>query len=92
MYAVSSPLTVAFLGYLMSKKLRAKLYLEIADVWPDVFIELGYLKNKFIIFLLRKMEIFSYNHAHYILTLTRGVKENIQGKLGKKNKIFSFFR
>lgn len=87
-YAVSSPLTVALLGYLMSKKLRAKLYLEIADVWPDVFIELGYLKNKWVIFFLRKMEILSYNHAHYILTLTRGVMENIQGKIGKKNKIF----
>ena len=87
-YAVSPPLTVALLGYLMSKRLKAKYYLEVADVWPDVFIELGYLKNKFIIFLLRKMEIFLYNNSHRIIALTKGIIENIQAKIGKKNKIF----
>lgn len=87
-YAVSPPLTIALLGFLMSKRFKAKFYLEIADVWPDVLIELGFLKNKFIILLLRKMEIFSYNHAHYIFVLTRGIRENIQDKINKKNKIF----
>lgn len=86
-YAVSPSLSVGLLGYLMSRRLKAHYYLEIADLWPDVFISMGYLKNKAIIKFLRKIEMFCYQKARFIIALTQGITENIQRKIPDEKKV-----
>jgi len=86
-YAISSPLSVALLGLLLSKRLKAKFYLEITDLWPDVFVTMEYLKNKFVLSLLRKIELSCYQRAKYIIALSRGIQKNIQSKTQQKEKV-----
>jgi glycosyltransferase involved in cell wall biosynthesis len=83
-YAVSPPLTTAALGLHMSKRLKAKLFVEISDVWPDVLIETGFLKNRFLINRLRKVEKKCYQRASRIIALTKGIQVNIQNKIPEK--------
>ena len=80
-YAVSPPLITAGLGLYMSKRLDAKFFLEISDVWPDVLIEVGFLKNRFLINRLRKLEMRCYARASRIMALTKGIQVNIQKKI-----------
>jgi glycosyltransferase involved in cell wall biosynthesis len=80
-YAVSTPLTVGILGYRLSRSLRAAFVFEVTDVWPDVHVQMGFLRNRFLITLLKKMEIFCYKKARAIVALSEGIKNNIQAKI-----------
>ncbi len=88
-YAISPPLTTVRLGLYMSKRLKAKFIMEVSDAWPDVLIEMGFLKNPLLKYLLRKLALKCYNEASTIIALTRGIQKNIQNKIPeKKEKVF----
>jgi glycosyltransferase involved in cell wall biosynthesis len=86
-YAVSTPLTVGVLGYVFCKVFTAKFIFEVTDLWPDVFIEMGLLKNKILINFLRKMELFCYRKAKNIVALGKGIQTNIQSRVQHKEKV-----
>ncbi len=75
---VSSPTFFSiFSAYFIAKAKHAKFILEIRDLWPGIFIELGILTNKYIIAILTKIEMFFYKQADLVITVTQGFKDNI---------------
>ncbi|MYL30807.1 glycosyltransferase [Halobacillus halophilus] len=83
-YATSTPLTVGIPAVLASRIKRIPMVFEIRDVWPDVPIELGILKNKWMIGAARKLEGWIYAHAVHLVTLSDAMKENVQSKVPGK--------
>lgn len=83
--ATSTPLTIAIPG--IWKKWRSKIpfVFEIRDVWPEGPIQQGYVKNKFLIWLLRKIEKFIYHRADYLVPLSTGMKADILTRVDVKN-------
>lgn len=86
-YATSTPLTVGIPTLLISKLKRKKYVFEVRDVWPDVPIEMGFIKSKLLQNLLFKMEKTIYKHAEHIVVLSEGMKKNLLQKGIKKDKI-----
>ncbi len=86
-YAVSTPLTVGILGHIFCKLFKAKFIFEVTDLWPDVFIEMGLLKNRIIIIFLKKMELFCYRKAQTIITISKLLQKKIQSRVKKKEKV-----
>ena len=67
-FATSTPLTIALSGYIFSKIHRVEFIFEVRDVWPDIPIGLGVLKNKLlIVLLLKRYEYFIYKKADHII-------------------------
>jgi glycosyltransferase involved in cell wall biosynthesis len=85
-YAVSTPLTVGFLGVLLCKLKRIPFVFEVTDVWPDAAIHTGVIKNKFIIFFSRIIESISYKYSSKIICLTDGIRNTIVKKGIKLDK------
>lgn len=56
---------------------RAKLVLDIRDLWPAAIVELGVLKNKFIINTLEFFEKAFYRQAASIVVVTNSFKKNL---------------
>ena len=83
--ATSTPLTIAIPG--IWKKWRSKIpfVFEIRDVWPEGPIQQGYVKNKFLIWLLRKIEKFIYHRTDYLVPLSTGMKADILTRVDVKN-------
>lgn len=79
-YAVSTPLTVGFLGYIISRLRGIPYVFEVTDVWPDAPVACGVVKNKALIKLAHWLEMFCYNKAAHIVGLTRGICDNIIAK------------
>lgn len=79
-YAVSTPLTVGFLGYIISRLRGVPYVFEVTDVWPDAPVACGVVKNKALIKLAHWLEMFCYNKAAHIVGLTRGICDNIIAK------------
>jgi glycosyltransferase involved in cell wall biosynthesis len=51
--------------------------MEIRDLWPAIFVELGVLKNYFIIRLLEYLEHALYNRSVQIITVTEAFRQNL---------------
>lgn len=79
-YAVSTPLTVGLLGYMVSRLRGVKYVFEVSDVWPDAPVACGVVKNKLLIKLAHMLEMFCYRKADHIIGLSRGICDNIISK------------
>ncbi len=79
-YAVSTPLTVGLLGYLVSRAHRCPFVFEVTDVWPDAAVAVGVVHNRALIRAAGGLERFCYRKAARIVALTEGIRDNIVAK------------
>lgn len=73
----SPPLLVGIPGLLLSKWKRVPLVVEIRDLWPESAIEMGILKNKWLIRLSYRFEKYLYSKARLINVLTPAFRERL---------------
>jgi glycosyltransferase involved in cell wall biosynthesis len=76
-FASSTPLTVSVPGILAARIKGIPFYFEVRDLWPDIPIAMGYLKNPFLRFLALRLERISYQNSKGIVTLSEGMKNGI---------------
>ncbi len=86
-YASIPPLPVGLTGNILNVFKNSKFVVEVRDLWVDNAIELGQLRDKWLINLARNMENFIYRRADRIVTVTRGFKEKLSGRGFDKSKI-----
>lgn len=75
LYAVSTPLTVGWLALRRFKQYQTPYFFEIGDLWPDVPIDMGILKNGWLKKYLYKIEANVYQHASKIICLSPGIQD-----------------
>ena len=68
--ATSPPIFAALSGLLVAKLKGSKFVLDIRDIWPESAVQMGNIKNKFIINLLEKLELFLYTNSDLITVAT----------------------
>lgn len=81
----SPPLFLGITAILLKKFLRAKLVMNIADLWPEQAERLGLVTSKFILGITYKLERFIYNHSDLITGQTMGIVDNIKQRNPHKN-------
>jgi hypothetical protein len=75
---VSSPTFFSIFGaWAISKLKRAPLVIDVRDLWPAIFVELGVLTNHRLIALLERLELWAYRHATHIVVVSEGFRENL---------------
>lgn len=83
-FATSTPLTVAFPGMVVKFIRRVPFIFEVRDLWPDVPIELGIIKNRLLIFLMKLFEKTTYHFADRIVCISEGIRQKISAPHWKK--------
>ena len=75
---VSSP-TFFSVGaaWLLARCKRARLVVEIRDLWPAIFVELGVLTNRRVIGLLERLELAAYTAAEAVVVVSDGFRANL---------------
>ncbi len=70
----------------LSNRLGIPFVMEVRDLWPAIFVELGVLQNPFLIRWLEKWELALYRRADHIITVTESFRSNLvsRGIPGKK--------
>lgn len=85
--ATSTPLTVGFPA-LIGKKLRKLPYIfEVRDLWPEVPVQMGGVKNKYIIKFLYWFEKTIYKNAKHVVALSPGMYDGVAAAGTPKEKI-----
>ena len=75
---VSSP-TFFSIGaaWVLARLKRARLIVEIRDLWPAIFVELGVLTSRWVIGLLERLELAAYRAADEVVVVSEGFRENL---------------
>ncbi len=75
---VSSPTFFSiFSGLVLAKAKRAKLVVEIRDLWPAIFVELGVITNRPLILLLERTELWLYHMADEVVVVSEGFRDDL---------------
>ena len=85
--AYSAPLSVGELGRRLALYHKTPFYFEVADVWPDVPIGMGIIRNPLLIRWLHYRTRKIYQAAKRIFTFSEGMKEQIIDHKIPKEKI-----
>jgi glycosyltransferase involved in cell wall biosynthesis len=76
-FATSTPLTVALPGVYAAKRLKVPMVFEVRDLWPEVPIAIGALKNPLLIASARWLERFAYRNSAHIVALSPGMADGV---------------
>ena len=86
--ATSTPLTIALPGVRAAKRLGTPLVFEVRDLWPELPIAVGALRNPFAIRAARWLERFAYRHSARIIALSPGMADGV-ARAGYSRRLIS---
>lgn len=76
--ATSTPLTIALPGIYVSKRLGVPMVFEVRDLWPELPVAVGALKNPLLIGLAELLEKFAYRNSSHIVALSPGMAAGVE--------------
>ena len=85
--ALSPPLTLGVTGWAIARRRQAPFVFNIQDVYPDVAVELGVLRNRSIIAAARRFERFCYERADAVTVLSDDLRDNVGTKTSRPDKV-----
>jgi colanic acid biosynthesis glycosyl transferase WcaI len=83
----SPPLTNGISAYLLGRLRGIPFITNIQDIYPDVAIRMGVMKNKGVIAGYKKLERFVYAHSQAITVISEGFRGNLAAKGVPSDKI-----
>jgi len=77
-FATSTPLTIALPGIVASRRWRVPMVFEVRDLWPEVPIAMGALRNPLARGAARALERWAYRSSARIVALSEGMAEGVR--------------
>ena len=85
---VSSPTFFAIgSAWLIARTKRARFVVEVRDLWPAIFVQLGVLTNRYTIAVLERLELAAYRAADAVVVVTDGFRDHIAKRGIPESKI-----
>ncbi|WP_370895437.1 glycosyltransferase family 4 protein [Chryseobacterium gossypii] len=75
--ATSTPLTIGIPALVLKWIKKIPFVFEVRDLWPEVPIQMGAIKNKWIIRTTRWLEKTIYRNASHIIALSPGMRDGV---------------
>lgn len=85
--ATSTPLTIGFPALILKKTKKIPYLFEVRDLWPEVPIQMGALKNYFAKNAAIWFEKTIYKNATHIVALSPGMEDGVLSVGTKKKKV-----
>lgn len=79
-FVTSPPIFVAFVGLVAKYRYKAKLLLDIRDLWPESLKGVGVFHHSWVIWLFEKMESALYRKADHIIINSEGFRNHFKKK------------
>jgi glycosyltransferase involved in cell wall biosynthesis len=76
-FATSTPLTIAIPAILAARRLRVPMVFEVRDLWPEVPIAMGEIRNPVLIACARLLEKVAYRCSARIIALSPGMADGV---------------
>jgi colanic acid biosynthesis glycosyl transferase WcaI len=79
-YAVLPPLPLGVSAALLAKAARASLVVNVQDIYPDIAVALGILRQRHVVRFFQAMERWVYRHSNRIVVISEGFRQNLLNK------------
>lgn len=76
-FATSTPLTIALPAVRAARMKSIPMVFEVRDLWPELPIAMGALKNPFFRIAAKLLERWAYRNSQAVVTLSPGMKEGV---------------
>lgn len=76
-FASSTPLTIAIPAVYAARKLSIPMVFEVRDLWPDLPIAIGALRNPLLQWAAHRLERFAYRNSAAIVALSPGIRDGV---------------
>lgn len=76
-FATSTPLTIVLPAVYAARRQSVPLVFEVRDLWPELPIAMGALRNPITIYAAKLLERFAYSSAEEIVALSPGMAEGV---------------
>lgn len=83
-----APLASGIVGSIIQAISKKHHHFDIPDILPDLGIAAGMIKNKYLIYILQKIELWVYSHSNTISTCTEGQRKNLLSKGINYDKLY----
>ena len=83
-YVITTPLSTGFIANYALRKFGTPYIFEVGDIWPEAPIQLGVLKNPFLIKIARYYEKKFYKNAKSLVALSPDIKNHIKSLIPDK--------
>ena len=78
--ASSPTLFAAVAALVVSWRIGRPFVIEVRDLWPAIFVDLGVIRNRAVIWCLERLELFLYRRAAAVVTVTRAFADDIAAR------------
>ena len=78
--APSPPMTIGVSAWLVCLVRRAALVYNVQEIYPDVAVQLGALRNRAVIGALHRLERFVYRRSDAVAVISEGMVANLRSK------------
>jgi colanic acid biosynthesis glycosyl transferase WcaI len=86
-FLVSPDLSFAAVGMWTSRLLGKRRLLIVQDVQPEAAVDLGMLRNRFVVGLAKRIAKYLYAHADEVITLSDSMARRINAEMDVSNKL-----
>lgn len=86
-YVWHPPLTIGIAAWIIARIRRVPFIYDVQDIWPEILILSGMLKQGVFSNLLAWLEKFVYRQADRIFVVTEGAKKNLVEKGARSEKV-----
>lgn len=76
-YATSTPLTIAIPAVRAARAHRIPMVFEVRDLWPEIPVAIGAVRNPLLIAAARRLERFAYKNAAHVIALSDGMRDGV---------------
>ena len=78
---VPSPLlTLGALGRVLARPMRSRLVYNVQELYPDLAIDLGLMRNPLLMLVLRRLELYVYHGSAVVTAITDGIRQAVVAK------------
>jgi len=77
LFVESPPLPLVLPAVVYGTLRSVPIIMNVADLWPDAVVEMGYMKPGVLLRLFQWLERWSYGRAAYVNALTEGIQESL---------------
>jgi colanic acid biosynthesis glycosyl transferase WcaI len=79
-FVMSPPLTIGVTGWLLGKLKRIPFAYNVQDIWPEIAVRLGMLRNRRMIAFFEWLEKFIYARAQKLFVISEEFRDNLRDK------------
>jgi len=85
--AMSPPLTLGAVGWTIARARRAGFVFNVQDIFPDIAVEIGAIRNRWVISAASALERWCYRSADAVTVLSEDLARNVRAKSMRDDKV-----